>query len=369
MTFTPKYTITPSILMAMSRIEIARHDIIGLPVTTSIIASLRESARLTSTHHSTAIEGNLLSPSEVKEVIAGGGHFPNRKKDEDEVRNYYKAIEHIEELAKMKVPLEEKDIKTLHGISFLGQNKPTTYRDGQNVIRNGKLVVYIPPKAEDVPNLMKDLIEWINQSVKEELPIPFIAGLAHYQIATIHPYYDGNGRTARLLATLILHKYGYDLKGIYSLEEYYAHNLQGYYDALTVGGDEDYYEGQRSTSDLTGFLDYFIQGMAESFDKVCQKAKVAHDRGDIDQSLVIRTLMPKQRQILKLFIASKEITAKHIASFFNGNDRQARHLCQKWVKDGFLEISDPAPKTRRYRLAQKYEELVQTQLGNDAESF
>ena len=233
MAFSPKYTITPKILKAISSIEVSRHEVSGLPITASMIVSLRESARLASTHHSTAIEGNRLSPPEVAEVIRGGGHFPNREKDELEVRTYYKALELMETLAKENRPLTERDIKALHGLSFGGRMKPTPYRDGQNVIRSGKLVVYIPPKAEDVPALMADLVKWVEQAVTEGLPIPFVAGLAHYQFATIHPYYDGNGRTARLLATLILHKYGYDLKDIYSLEEYYARNLQAYYNLIT----------------------------------------------------------------------------------------------------------------------------------------
>ena len=71
---------------------------------------------------------------------------------------------------------------------------------------------------------MQSMVEWINEY--STLPCPLIAGIAHYQFATIHPYYDGNGRTARLLTTLILHLGGYDLKGLYSLEEYYAQKLR-----------------------------------------------------------------------------------------------------------------------------------------------
>jgi Fic family protein len=84
--------------------------------------------------------------------------------------------------------------------------------------------------------------------------VPLIAALAHYQFATIHPYYDGNGRTARLLANLILHKAGYGLKGIYSLDEYYARQLTGYYEALTVGPSHNYHLG-RAEADVTGFLE------------------------------------------------------------------------------------------------------------------
>lgn len=75
MVFSPKYIITPKILKAISSIEVSRHEVSGLPITASMIVSLRESARLASTHHSTAIEGNRLSPPEVAEVIRGGRPF------------------------------------------------------------------------------------------------------------------------------------------------------------------------------------------------------------------------------------------------------------------------------------------------------
>jgi Fic family protein len=362
MVFSPRFTITPKIVSLISDIEVSRQVMTHLPVTAQVLASLRQTARLASTHYSTAIEGNRLTQVQVHEVIAGGGHFPNREKDEQEVRHYYHALEYVEQLAANRKSITERHIQTLHGISYLGQEKPTPYRDGQNVIREGErgLVVYIPPKAQDVPALMTALVEWIATQV-EVLPIPIVAGLAHYEFATIHPYYDGNGRTARLLATLILHRYGYGMQGIYSLEEYYARNLPAYYAALTVGGNDDYYEGNRAESDVTGFLEYFIAGMAESFAKVTAQAQKAKEVGSADQSGVLRTLNPQQRQALRLFLDRKEITTKEIATFFTCSPRQARHLCGKWVESGFLEIANPAQKTRSYRLALPYEVLVQAQ--------
>jgi len=86
--------------------------------------------------------------------------------------------------------------------------KPTAYRDGQNVIKDSSsgVIVYMPPEASDVPYLMRSLVAWIKES--KELPCPILAGIAHYQFATIHSYYDGNGRTSRLLTTLLLHMGG-----------------------------------------------------------------------------------------------------------------------------------------------------------------
>ena len=177
-----------------------------------------------------------------------------------------------------------------------GRPAPTPYRDGQNVIRDSGSggIVYMPPEAQDVPLLMADLVAWLrDETERRALPIPLVASLAHYQYATIHPYYDGNGRTARLLTTLILHKTGYGLKGIYSLEEYYAQNLSAYYAAIAVGPSHNYYFG-RAEADVTEFVTYFCRGMADAFAAVRAQATEAAQRGANDQSLLLRQIDPRQ---------------------------------------------------------------------------
>ena len=215
----------------------------SLPITVQVLESLRESARLTATHYSTQIEGNRLTQEEVEQVLQGGT-FPNRIRDEQEVKCYYQALDYVDTLIKHpNDTITEQNIQTIHGLVMDGKGKPTPYRDGQNVIRDSASgnIVYMPPESKDVPTLMKQMVAWINE--QHEQPVPIIAAIAHYQFATIHPYYDGNGRTARLLTNLILHKSGDGLKGICSLEEYYASKLQHYYDALTIGESHNYYFG------------------------------------------------------------------------------------------------------------------------------
>ena len=213
----------------------------------------------------------------------------------------------------------------------------------------------MPPEAKDVPGLMAQLVTWINQ--KDELPVPIKAGIAHYQYATIHPYYDGNGRTARLLATLILHLGTYDLNGIYALEEYYARDLKTYYGALTVGPSHNYYMG-RTEADITNWVAYFIEGMASAFEKVRDQASREAERGGKDQSKLLRDLDSKQRSALALFRKSREIAAKDVASVFGHKPRTAALLCQRWVEKGFLETTDPANKSRRYKLSDTYEAII-----------
>ena len=184
-------------------------------------------------------------------------------------------------------------------------------------------IVYLPPEAKDVPLLMKQLVSWLESSKLKELPCPIRAGIAHYEFATIHPYYDGNGRTARLLTTLVLHLGGYDLKGLFSLEEYYARNLGGYYEALTTGPSHNYYEG-RSKADITKWVEYFCKGMVDSFESVKLRAQEAANRGAQDRSSALRRLDPRQRRALELFQDSNTITSHDVGLAFKTRSRFSR---------------------------------------------
>ena len=359
--FVPDFQITPALTKVLMDIEASRQAVSSLPVTVPVLTSLRESARLLSIHYSTQIEGNRLTQEQVEDVIHGGT-FPNRERDEREVKNYYQALDFLDALIKRKASLiAEKDIQTLHGLVMDGKRKATPYRDGQNVIKDSGsgAIIYMPPEAKDVPELMYELVDWINGEVsKAELPIPLIAAIAHYQFATVHPYYDGNGRTARLLTNLVLHKSGYGLKGIYSLEEYYARNLQAYYEALSVGESHNYYFG-RVAADITPWAMYFCEGMADSFANVRLIATEASKDMKADQSSLLRELDQRQKQVLSLFEKSKYLTTREIADLLGIHTRTALNLCNRWCDEGFIVQLGKAPKSRKYELDDKWIELVQ----------
>ncbi len=357
--FKPNFQITPRIANSLMRIEAVKQQAASLPLTPTVLAHLRETAKLYTTHYSTMIEGNQLSAEQVRTVIKHKGHFPGRQRDEHEVKGYYAALAQLEQYAAKGTPITEKVIQILHALVVNNGRTtvtPTSYRDGQNIIKDSSTgaIVYLPPEAKDVPRLMRELVSWIKK--RDELPAPLIAGLAHYQCATIHPYYDGNGRTARLLTTLILHLHGYDLKGLYSLEEYYAKNLRAYYQAITIGPSHNYYLG-RAQADITPWLEYFCQGVAIAFENVVTQMTHAQTRGKKDYSTILRSLDPKQRKALELFNQYEVITSKRLADLFGFKQRTASQLCKQWVEIGFIEVAEIARKKRTYRLAPAYHPL------------
>ncbi len=347
--FEPKYSITNDLLKKLLEIEAIKERVKSLPLTPKVLASLRESSKLFSTHYSTMIEGNRLTQKEVSEVLLQHKQIKGRERDEKEIKGYYRALDEVSKLVSKKTAITEKDIKTLHGY-IMGSNKPvpTEYRTEQNVIKelgNGR-IVYLPPEAKDVPELMSALVEWLNKNTNE-IPVPILAAITHYQYATIHPYYDGNGRTARILTTLVLHLNGYDLKGIYNLEEYYAKNLQDYYSAIDIGESHNYYFG-RATANITSWIEYFIAGMLESFNKI--ENHLEREKGQEDQSDKLRIFDARQKKILTLFEKNDYITSKDLEKLFKFSPRTARQLAQNLVNSGFLKIADKSKKNRKYIL-------------------
>lgn len=358
--FDPHYIITPKIMSCLMRIEAAKEQVLHLPLTPTVLNSLRETARLYTTHYSTMIEGNKLVPNQVEIVLKHEGHFPGRERDENEIKGYYTALAQVEQWAARDVDVAEKMIQTLHALVMADGKanvKPSVYRDGQNVIRDGrtKAIIYMPPEAKDVKGLMQGMLAWINKH--SELPCPVVAGIAHYQFATIHPYYDGNGRTARLLTTLILHLGGYDLKGLYSLEEYYARNLGAYYEAISIGESHNYYMG-RAEADITKWVEYFIEGMAVSFERVIKHMNEARAQCHSDKSALLKKLDLKQRKALELLSEFETVTSSQIGQLFGFKPRTSANLCASWVEKGFLKIVDFSNKGRKYNLSDDYQELV-----------
>lgn len=360
MPWRPQYTLTPAMARALMEIEAARAVVEHAALPPSMESELRHRARIRSTHYSTRIEGNRLTLAEAAQVVAGK-RIPlhGRERDVGEVRNYWNALLRVEEWAARGADVTEDLVRRLHGLVERGARaRPSPYRDGQNMIRDSEsgTIVYLPPEAKDVPELMAFLIAWIRQAEKERLPPPLIAGLAHYQFVTIHPYYDGNGRTARLLATLLLHRGGYGLHGLFSLEEHHARDLAAYYHSLSVHPHHNYYEG-RATADLTDWLQYFLETLAGVFSEAKEEALRSAGQGAVEPE-ALRRLDARARAVLALFTRRERITAPEVAQALGLSDRMARVLLQGWVQEGWIVVADPSRRSRAYTLSAIYRQFI-----------
>lgn len=275
--YSPIYQITPRIARDLMRIEALKERIMHLSLNPSEIARHAHTTKLLRAHYSTLIEGNRLNPFQINLIINEGKHFPGFEEDEKSFKGYLAALDKIHDWISDPPLINEKLIHCLHELSIGEQSssgKAPGYREEQNLVFNTrtKAITYMPPEAKEVPYLVKALLNWIKEN--EELPCPIVAAVANYQLTFIHPYYAGNGRTARLLATLILNLGKYDLKGLYSLEEFYVNNLNTYYEALSIAPLHNHYKSKEE-DDITPWLQYFIEGMASSFENVLEKVSTA----------------------------------------------------------------------------------------------
>ena len=176
------------------------------PLPRSILHKLREQLIIDWTYNSNAIEGNTLSLNETKLILEDGLTIGRKSlKEHLETINHREAIEFVEHLSSSKKnKLTERNVREIHSLVMKGIDPDYAgqYRDIQVRISGSS---HVPPEPILVASLMKKMMKGIN---KDEHPI-VQAAKAHFELVSIHPFVDGNGRTARLLMNLILMRNGY----------------------------------------------------------------------------------------------------------------------------------------------------------------
>ncbi|TGK87926.1 Fic family protein [Leptospira noumeaensis] len=178
------------------------------PLPVAIVDKLREQFYLEWTYNSNAIEGNTLSLQETDLVLRQGITIGNKSlREHFEVINHKEGIDHIEKIIKKKTSISLNLIREIHGIILknIDDEEAGVFRR-TNVRITG--ATHIPPSAAKVYNLVDELVEWYYINNKK-LSIPELAAWFHYKLVFIHPFIDGNGRTARLLMNLILMQEGF----------------------------------------------------------------------------------------------------------------------------------------------------------------
>ena len=276
--YTPKFIITSKLLKDIGLIEGARAVIESAALLPAWEAKFKDDAELRALHYGTHVEGNELNLEEVRRVMEGK-EVVARERDIREVINYRKVLDYLEELiteAKGRLPrkdiYEEAVFKKLHTLTVRGlvdSAEEDNYRKVSVVLRDVLTweIVHRPAPAVEVPYLMEDFFEWLNSNSAWEMHPVVKAGIAHYAVVNIHPFTEGNGRVSRAMATLILLNEGFDIRRLFSLEEYYDKNVSGYYYAIKTAD-------QNEDGDLTSWLEYFIEGVAIEFNRV--RERVAH---------------------------------------------------------------------------------------------
>jgi len=269
--FKPKYTITNKLLANIKNISEIIFDLNNRNFSKVVLIELEKKARAISVFSSTSIEGNPLPLTDVKRILK---NKPEHIRDsEKEVLNYNKALVELHTLISSKKSIFDLSL-ILQIQKNVTQNLIPKYQLGklreEPVFVNNpqaRQTIYWPPDQKDVSELLNNLISYINDNQKKIDPL-ILAGIFHKQFVIIHPFIDGNGRTARLITSLLLAKMGLNTFNLFSFENYYNQNISKYFQK--VGALGNYYD-IKTKINFTSWLEYFTDGLIDELLRVSKE--------------------------------------------------------------------------------------------------
>ena len=350
-----KVTLTNDILNKITAIDKNRFSLktIELPQVTK--NRLRKNSKKKSSYASNKIEGNPLTEAQVNDAIERDAH-KHFLKPEQEVRNYFLALNLLEEKLNAKEPFSKKLLLEVQAMVEKGASKEKIGLRGE--MPPGMLFAvydsetgapeYIPPEYSDIPALLDELVKYVNTT--DDHPL-IVAAVVHYQLVTIHPFEDGNGRTARLMSGYILDLNGYGFNGIGSLEEYFAYDPDEYYASLQMGLPALYYSGRENPPHPEIWINYFLRMMELYSSKVYELSKASTD-DELMGSLSY--LNAKEKELLLHLLNNNmfEFTPIEVSKQLGVTNKTIINRCAKLTANGFLVPNIVKERIRSYSLSE-----------------
>lgn len=266
--FIPKYTVTNKLLANIKHIAEIVTELNSRSFSKVVLMEMQRRAREISAFSSTSIEGNPLPLSDVKRILK---NRPEHIRDsEKEVLNYNKALIDLDELIKKgSVSFDLNLLRHIQKIITAGliakhrwgkiRQEPVFVNDPRT-----RQTIYFPPDHGEIISSLEEMFEFLEKNTKVIDPL-ILAGVFHKQFVIIHPFIDGNGRTARLATKVLLAKMGLDTFYLFSFENYYNLNVTKYFEKVGVFGN--YYD-IKDKIDFTSWLEYFTDGIIDELFRV-----------------------------------------------------------------------------------------------------
>jgi len=340
----------------IDQLEQRRQIFQNLPLDPQHAEWFRHRAWVRTIHGTTRIEGNSLNALEVEDVLTGAGSAFTRK-DALEVLATREALGFVDEIApERNVAIDERLIRHVHALVLDDIDPlltPGAYRRGPNAVGDAQgNVIFRTPSSGDVPPLMREFGSWLRRG-HDKQPAPVAAALAHLELVAIHPFYDGNGRTARALARLLLLRGGYAFDGLVSLDAYLDNDRRAYFDAIRDSAGIEY----RPPYDATAFVEYFVRSIVGAADFVLSRVKgltlvLAALRRD-----VIAGRLPARVQdgLVYAWVNGSLRPADYVRITSRTKQSASRDLAAA-VGAGYL-VATGSTKSRRYRLGPRLAEI------------
>jgi len=345
--FSPRYIITNKILNNLNEISEIKSLLENTQLLPQDAAMLKRQARIRMVYASVSIEGNPLNKLEVQKILEGQ-RVEAPKRALLEVQNYQSALNFISQSAKagkeLNLPMVLK-VQSLITRGCLAEEKCGKFRPGDvyvaNIDRKKEEIVYEAPKKELVSSLLEELINWTKISEKEKLSPVIEAGLFHYQFATIHPFSDGNGRTARSLAAFILYKRGYNFSKLFALDDYYLEHRKEYYLALQTGKTYQ----RRKNADLTKWLEFFSEGFVFEMRNVKEKLTSLSLTPKLKGAQERVYLNSEEVRIVDFLTSMGKITSDDVTDITKSAKRTAQNYLKSLVEKKVIRSQGKGPST------------------------
>ena len=350
-----KVKLTNEILKRISAIDENRFFLSAIELPPATKNRLRKNSKKKSSFASNKIEGNPLTEKQANEAIESDPH-KHFLKPEQEVRNYFLALNLLEEKLKNRESFSKELILEVQEIVEKGAPKEKIGLRGP--MPPGVLFAvydsetgapeYIPPEYTDIPGLLDELVKYVNTT--DDHPL-IIAAVVHYQLVTIHPFEDGNGRTARLMSGYILDYYGYGFNGIGSLEEYFAYDPDEYYASLQMGLPALYYSGRENPPHPEIWINYFLR-MMELYSKKAYELSETSNHDELEGSLSY--LNTKEKEFLAFLLKKQLYVFKpiDISKMIGVTNKTVINRCVKLANNGFLIPVIVKARVCSYRLSE-----------------
>jgi len=331
MGYKPNFLVTPRLMSLAESIAALRERIHAASVQVPWIPRLQKDARARTAHSSTAIEGNPLTLPQVRALEEGQDSASESDRARREVLNYFAGLRFIEKNADWK-RIDHEAVLKLHAIiagGVMDQGIAGQYRTMGVKVGN-----FIPPPAQEVSGLMRELLEWWNEDSETHSPV-ISSAVLHYRFEDIHPFADGNGRTGRALALWELYRRGFDTHHIFSIDEFYENDRDRYIAALAAVRKE----GGR----LTSWLEYSAEGIKCTLESVWSRIqRVMAESGKKKLSL-----SPKQEVLLQLLEEKKAMTPREIWDALSVTRQGAAKLLKPLIEADMIHRVG-GKKTGRY---------------------
>ena len=346
-----KIALTNEILNSILNIEKNKEALNQIKIPVSLSNRFRKNTKKRSTYASNKIEGNPLTFEQADRAIENKNR--HLLKPEQEIKNYYLALEFLEKQLEKQEPISLQLILDVQKQICEGEPKEKIGLRGAMppgvlfaVWNDDGTPAYIPPEYSEVGGLLNELISYINDS--SDHPI-LKAAIIHYQLVTIHPFEDGNGRTARILSNYFLSLSGYGFKNIGSLEEYMSYNIDEYYDSIQMNLPVLYYDGRNNPSHPEIWINYFLKIFTLYTSKVLS---IALDETHINDNERLSHLSSKAKAFLDYLRKHniKFFTPIELSKKMNVTNRTIINWCAELSNNGFVEPIIVNKRIRHYKI-------------------